>query len=928
MASSAFKKLYESSKLLTTPSSSQPLPFLKRDVSQIEKETDSMTKRIKPNQQLHAKAHYFLAQGGINSQELAQNLNAINKVSTTQREEYISNTNVEGYLAQMHELDIIDTIEELRQQTDDYVDTLEDNMFRDDMKHNQLRIKEAQEMESHRSNNNADPYTHYMNMSTTIKAQSQMEEQMTSYAKVVMEINDKRKGNKDYPVIKAFSEAMKVNKPDTSIATTTTTAAAAATNPMMANAIDGVMAGNKDHRVKDIWKLLDKLAGESEADVNDSIKTRYMKTYLVSPYDSTEALCSRQHLIKCSKAWLEDQSIQFMDDSLLKYAHEVKPGGNPSFLMRLQSFIKLTYKKSNQWTDSRLEIVDDLPVWTYIFMALRSGQDKLALEYIQQHPQMFQSEPQFVEYLKEYISNPNQCLTKETRDKVMVIYQRLEFSERNVDPYKLILIKILGRCELNKKNCPDVIKTTEDYLWLQLTLIRENLDEHEFWQEKYTLQDLQQLMIKYGATRFDPTGTTPWTYFKVLLSTLQFEHAINYLYKNEQTRLQAIHFAIALMYYGLLRIPKEPLRTSIDLLIMEDNNNTVTLNFTRMIYQYIHHSIPISNNVETDKRNEYGALSTNPAATVTKKQKSPYIKQYPINSLHYLLLMSLYSTRNGYVNNNMVTLARSYVRDLILSTDDYKYLLGIPRPDIGKQPGYMDSYSRLLEMENEQEYIRCLLHPLAENYVERGKYAEAIYNYELSGDYNLAVDILNHQLTLALRRHSQSMEDGERMTVSEMIQFTQSTLANYEQHQHIVQMVSDIKKRTVRVLIEFVRGKQYYDQNDYDKALQVIGQTGVIPTDYSTDLLQIVGQFENLDTSICNSMPDVLVMTMDMLYRMWQGYTNSDDSLRPVLQTPIETIEKKVRNLLVFVGMIRLKISSDIIIKLNRLEMNMMDRRN
>ncbi|CAO3595184.1 unnamed protein product [Absidia cylindrospora] len=925
MASSAFKKLYESSKLLTTPSCSQPLPFLKRDVSQIEKETDSMTKRIKPNQQLHAKAHYFLAQGGINSQELAQNLNAINKVSSAQRDEYISNTNVEGYLAQMHELDIIDTIEELRQQTDDYVDALEDNMFQDDMKHNQLRIKEAQEMEPHRSNNNTDPYTHYMNMSTTIKAESQMEEQMASYAKVVMEINDKRKGNKDYPVIKAFSEAMKISKPDTNIATTVTTAA---TSPMMTNAIDGVMAGNKDHRVKDIWKLLDKLAGESEADVNDSIRTRYMKTYLVSPYDSAEALCSRQHLTKCSKAWLEDQSIQFMNDSLLKYAHEVKPGGNPSFLIRLQSFIKLTYKKNNQWTDSRLEIIDDLPVWTYIFMALRSGQDKLALEYIQQHPQMFQSEPQFVEYLKEYISSPNQCLTKETRDKVMVSYQRLEFSERNVDPYKSILIKILGRCELNKKNCPDVIKTTEDYLWLQLTLIRENLDEHEFWQEKYTLQDLQQLMIKYGAKRFDPTGTTPWTYFKVLLSTLQFEHAINYLYKNEQTRLQAIHFAIALMYYGLLRIPKEPLRASIDLLIMEDNNNTVTLNFTRMIYQYLHHAIPINNNTETNKRNEYGALSTNPSTTVTKKQKTPYIKRYPINSLHYLLLMSLYSTRNGYVNNNMVTLTRSYVRDLILSTDDYKYLLGLPQADVGKQPGYMDSYSGLLEMENEQDYIRCLLHPLAENYVERGKYAEAIYNYELSGDYNLAVDILNHQLTLALRRHSQSMEDGERMTVSEMIQFTQSTLSNYEQHQHVVQMVSDIKKRTVRVLIEFVRGKQYYDQNDYDKALQVIGQTGVIPTDYSTDLLQIVGQFENLDTSICNSMPDVLVMTMDMLYRMWQGYTNSDDSLRPVLQTPIETIEKKVRNLLVFVGMIRLKIPSDIIIKLNRLEMNMMDRRN
>lgn len=117
---------------------------------------------------------------------------------------------------------------------------------------------------------------------------------------------------------------------------------------------------------------------------------------------------------------------------------------------------------------------------------------------------------------------------------------------------------------------------------------------------------------------------------------------------------------------------------------MEDNNNTVTLNFTRMIYQYLHHNTTVNNNTESDKR-EYGALSTNPSATATKKQKLPYIKRYLINSLHYLLLMTLYSPRNGYVNNNMVTLARSYVRDLILSTDDYKYILGIPRSDVGKQ---------------------------------------------------------------------------------------------------------------------------------------------------------------------------------------------------------------------------------------------------
>ncbi|KAI8097148.1 Nup93/Nic96-domain-containing protein [Halteromyces radiatus] len=918
MSTSIFKKIYESSKLLATPTSAQPLPALKRDMAQIEKETEYMSKRIKPNPQLHAQAHYFLAQGGINSQELAQNLNVIDNMSVTPRPEFISNTNVEEYHDQMHEIDVINTIEEIRQQTDDYVDGLEDKIFQSDMDQIQKSIKEVEELAKSKKALNTDPYTQYLNLAPNSKIHAQLEDQMTDYAKVVMATNDMRLKNKDYPIIKAFKEVV-VNKPSTEMETTIS---------------KNGLVERKDYRVVSMWQLLDKLVGESDADLDDRLQGRYIKTFLVPSYDSQESLESRRHLIQCSKAWLEDQSIQYMDDVLLKNAHEAKPGGNPSFILRLQSFLKLTFKKNSQWTDDRLEIVDDLPVWTFIFMALRSGQDELALEFIQHHPTLYRSEEQFVDYLKEYLSNPDRCLCKETRDKVMADYQRLEYSERNADPYKVILIKILGRCELNKKNCPDVIKTTEDYLWLQLTLIRENLDEHDFWHEKYTLQDLQQLMTTFGAKRFDPTGSTPWTYFKVLVATLQFEHAINYLYKNEQSRLQAIHFAIAMMYYGLLRIPNEPLRSSFDLLIMEGTKKDIaTLNFTRMIYQYLHHNVSLKTDTKkyTQQRffflNDKNSNQQQQHQQQQQQQQQPYIQQHPRNSLHYLLLLPLYSTQDGYYNDNMVTLARSYVRDLILSTDDYKSLLGSSSPEKGRLPGYMDQYKALLGLGNEQDYVKYLLHPLAENYVERGKYVEAVYDYELSGDYNVVVDILNQQLTSALRRQTYTLTEGNMMTIPDMIQFTVSTLNHYEQHQHIIEMIHESKKITVLVLVQFVKGKEFYDQGDYDKALQVIGQTGVIPIGDGSQLLQVVDQFEKLDTSICNSMPDVLLMVMDMLYKTWQEFKNSDDELRPMIQQTLSNLEQKVRTLLVFVGMIRLKIPADTIIKLNKVEMMMMERK-
>jgi nuclear pore complex protein Nup93 len=50
-------------------------------------------------------------------------------------------------------------------------------------------------------------------------------------------------------------------------------------------------------------------------------------------------------------------------------------------------------------------------------------------------------------------------------------YHLMEYSNQNVDPYKLILTKILGRCGLIKKTYPEVIKASEDYLWLQVRFL-------------------------------------------------------------------------------------------------------------------------------------------------------------------------------------------------------------------------------------------------------------------------------------------------------------------------------------------------------------------------------------------------------------------------------------------------------------------------
>lgn len=91
------------------------------------------------------------------------------------------------------------------------------------------------------------------------------------------------------------------------------------------------------------------------------------------------------------------------------------------------------------------------------------------------------------------------------------------------DPYKILLYKIIGRCELQKPDIPAVINTTEDFMWFELSLIRENVEEERYSHEKYRLSNLQEKISGAGPFHFDPNGSNPWLYFKVLLLSMQFE---------------------------------------------------------------------------------------------------------------------------------------------------------------------------------------------------------------------------------------------------------------------------------------------------------------------------------------------------------------------------------------------------------------------
>lgn len=214
------------------------------------------------------------------------------------------------------------------------------------------------------------------------------------------------------------------------------------------------------------WHIMQHLVDKS--DVDGRKEGRFIKTYASEPYQSFSAVKTRRALIAASKSWLEQQSHQFVNDTLNRHAQTIKIGGNPLFNHRLRAFMDLTFKTNSGWSDDRLEIVDNLPVWAFVYYLVRCGHLDMAANFVDTHREMFAVERKFVSYFEQYVNAEYHTVSPSTQRAILADYNRFEYGEHVVDPYKLILYKIMGRCELHKKSHPDIIRTVEDFIWLQV----------------------------------------------------------------------------------------------------------------------------------------------------------------------------------------------------------------------------------------------------------------------------------------------------------------------------------------------------------------------------------------------------------------------------------------------------------------------------
>ncbi|GAA5876807.1 hypothetical protein JCM16303_006291 [Sporobolomyces ruberrimus] len=674
----------------------------------------------------------------------------------------------------------------------------------------------------------------------------------------------------------------------------------------------------KSQQTTETWRLLahivqerDVLQGEFQ---RKALQERCYATAYLSGGEGTDAVELRRMITAGGKTYLEEQFMNYVEKTLASRPAEANLGGIPSVQNKIRAFLNVKYLKNGNWSNSALEIASNTPVWARMYYLLRSGHSKEALEFAVENERTIEGlEKSFVAYFKAWLESPDRRLPKLLRDRFLSEYnQRIRYTSPSSDPYKQALYKLIGRVELSRRNVAGVTSTTEDWLWFQLSLIREEEESAEPEKksvEKYGLRELATLLRKFGESHFDPKGNRPLLYFQVLLISGQFELAIAFLQQHSQYQADAVHFAIALEYYGLLRVPPRSKAADVELLV-DGSTPTPSISFSRLIHRYTRSF------VHTDA----------------------------LEALQYLYLVCLNADLPGDRGKEQVELAHEFVRELVMETRQYSTLLGDVRNDGTKLPGQIEKDLKLLHLPDARTYLLSIVKSAAVRADTEQRFSEAILLYNLAEEYDSVVSVLNLELSNSLSKPSTSYVNqtggsldankyfnkqeggtigmtaaaGSGQDVSEI---AKSILEHYDRSSSMSSRVGRKRRETCEVLMRLRQAMGLYEQSNLEQALQTIESTSLLPL--SSDLVTIIRASEDLkdvDDTIVRNLDIILLTTMTILYKLHQQLKESPFGGDQSRQQKMIELRSKGRSLMMFAGMLRYRLTSETYSQLTRLD--------
>ena len=383
----------------------------------------------------------LLSSKGVELPKISQRLESLNTTKTFEPIEPVIETDIAGFLKNERENAILTIIEDSKRQTFESIEkmfweSLEDDWEREKQKIlNSLLGAGKQAMSFPADSSRLEDFN-------VLKGRSSLSAIEMTYARQIYVANE------------AVIQGQKPNYID---------------------ALTQVGLKNDDSSVKELWLLIQHLLLDLPKTETNTKRLRHSSRF-------------QMKLINNACSFLEERYRDVIENFVYSNLQQAQLGGIPGLYNLVQSFLKLKIQQNTTGFEDGL--VNGIPVWPLVYYCLRCGDNDATQKAAEALP------PQYSDFklmLKEYLGSVHKKLHENNEAKIRLQYKRSIRS--SVDPYKRAVFCIIGRCDSNDSH-PEVIKKTEDYVWLKLNQLSFSEEEN---QESIKLGDLQRLLLEeYG----------------------------------------------------------------------------------------------------------------------------------------------------------------------------------------------------------------------------------------------------------------------------------------------------------------------------------------------------------------------------------------------------------------------------------------------
>ncbi|RAK98034.1 linker nucleoporin NIC96 [Aspergillus ibericus CBS 121593] len=622
-----------------------------------------------------------------------------------------------------------------------------------------------------------------------------LREKMGYYADKVRQLNSARLHTRTFPVLHEFSD------------------------------VEGHVGGDVPRQMYDAYRALISIVGESPNVTNTSdpaalAERQFSEDYLDEVPNSRRAVSLRKRIVEGSRSFLEKLFYDEIENVIAKNPREAQLGGIPTVTNKIRAYIRLRAARKDLAPDgTELQMVGQDYCWILIFYLLRCGFVTEAAEYVSQDPGFRSLDHKFVTYMTTYAQNRR--LPRDLQQKINGEYQQRSRNapDNTVDPYRMACYKIIGRCELSRRRLEGVNQSVEDWMWLQFSLAREDDRAEEVAGDVFGLEDIQTDITEIGQRVFGKGQEGPGgygTFFLLQILGGMFEQAVSYL--GSYAPITAVHFAIALAYYGLLRV--SDFYTSGEEILSFTVKQYPQINFGYLITQY------------------------------TREFRTGYVEA----AIDYFTLLCLNADLPGSLGRSQASVCHEALREFILETRDFAKLLGDIRSDGSRIKGLIEQRMSLIKLVDQDEFLKTITVQAAAIADDKGLITDAVLLYHLAEDYDRVIDIINRALSDAvavelggpalklqplrpranLHEHAPEtpLEPGSSLsltTVDDPVILAKNMIGLYNANAMYYQRIRQVNRDACGLLLRMMEAKVEVEAAKWTPALDAINDLNILP---------------------------------------------------------------------------------------------------